>query len=104
MTMKQDVAVSLVFEFMGESRYNRTFDEYAAIIAELPPIKVLHGYVNDRLQELAKDPPYRLCYFRAGDRRAWFDDFPTSLSIETIRCALVEFGMRDKRSRKSSTH
>jgi hypothetical protein len=65
--MKQDVAVSLVFEFMGESRYNRTFDEYAAIIAKLPPIKVLHGYVNDRLQELAKDPPYQLCYFRAGE-------------------------------------
>jgi hypothetical protein len=101
--MKEDLALSLIFEFVGEYRYNRATEEYEAIAANLPPIKVLHGYVNDRLQEYAKAPPYRLCYFRAGDRRAWFEDFPPSLSIETVRTALVTSGMREKRSRKSST-
>lgn len=73
---EKGIALSLIFECVGESRYNRTADEYDAIAAQLPPIKVLHGYVNDRLEQYAEAPPYRLCYFQAGDRRAWLDDFP----------------------------
>lgn len=54
LTMQEDLALSLIFEYVGESRYNRTIEEYEAIAANLPPIKVLHGYVNDRLKKLPK--------------------------------------------------
>ena len=103
LTMQEDLALSLIFEYVGESRYNRTIEEYEAIAAKLPPIKVLHGYVNDRLKEIAEDPaaPRGLCYFQAGDRRAWFKDFPKLLTIEVVRNALVKSGMRNKQSRKA---
>ena len=39
--------------------------------------------------------PYEICYFKAGDRKIWFETFPTSLSIETVRQAWIKSGMRD---------
>lgn len=100
-TSNEDLALDFIFECVGESRFNRTAAEYAAIISRLPPIKVLHGYINDRLKEYAEAPPYRICYFQAGDRHAWFADFPKSLSIEIVRNALVKSGMRNKQSRRA---
>jgi hypothetical protein len=101
-TTKEEIALDLIFAHMGGSRFNRTAEEYAAITSKLPPIKVLHGFINDLLKKGAEAglAPYRLCYFRAGDRRAWLEDFPKSLSIETVRSALLKAGMRERRSRK----
>ena len=84
LTMQEDIALGLVFERVGEDRYNRTMEDYAAIAAALPPIKVLHGYVNDRLKELAESgkAPLGLCYFQAGDRKPWTAPYPQSLSLK----------------------
>ena len=103
-TMQEDLALDLIFGFMGESRINRTIEDYEAIIAKLPRIKVLHGYINDRLKQLTENLPYQLCYFKAGDRRSYYADFPKSISIETVRSALVNAGMRTRRIRKPRTH
>ena len=40
----------LIFEHFGINPYNRTPEEYEEIARQLPPLKVLHGIVNDRLQ------------------------------------------------------
>jgi hypothetical protein len=103
--MEEDIALGLSFECIQESRYNRTMEEYAAIAKKLPPIKVLHGYINDRLKKLHEtgSAPIGLCYFRAGDRRAWIKPYPKSLSIEVVRSALVKSGMRKKQIRKPRT-
>jgi hypothetical protein len=45
LTSKENLALDLIFYYVGESRYNRTTEEYEAVAAKLPPIKVLHGYV-----------------------------------------------------------
>ncbi len=101
-TMQEEIAISLAFEYVGESRYNRSAAEYQAIAAKFPPLKVLHGYINDRLQEIAEtgSGPLGLCYFRAGDQRAWIEPYPRSLSLQVVRTALVKSGMRAVRKRR----
>ena len=37
----QQIALNLTFAVMGERRINRTYDEYMAIAARLPALKVL---------------------------------------------------------------
>ena len=101
-TSAENIALHLIFERMRESQYDRTKEEYDAIIEKLPPIKVLHAYVNDRLQEIADagSAPYQICHFKPGDRYIRYEDFPESVSIETVRSALVKIGMRTPRARK----
>ena len=106
LTSKEDLAVDLIFHCVGESRYNRTIEEYAAIAAKLPPLKVLHGYINDLLKKCADtgQAPYEICYFQKGDRHIWYQEFPKELSIETVRNAERKSGMRALRPRKRSRH
>jgi hypothetical protein len=44
--------------------------------------------------------PYGICYFKAGDRYPWYEDFPTSLSREIVRTALLKMGKPQKPRRK----
>ena len=103
LTSQENLALNLIFGCLGESRFNRTPEEYEAIISKLPPLKVLHADINDRLKDWAEAgfAPYEICYFRAGDEHIWYESFPKSLSIETCRSALVKSGMRKKRPRRS---
>jgi hypothetical protein len=122
-TSREDLALDIVFELMGESRYNRTHEEYMAIAAQLPPLKRLHGLINDRLAEMnseaidastdnATDATTdiatdgttekvidalrgKVCHFKPGDKYVWYEDFPRSLSLETVRSALTKIGMRE---------
>ena len=100
----QDIALNLVFDEMGECRFNRTYQAYMDIAARLPPLKVLVHKINKRLQRLHKTHNGRLaeiCRFKAGDERISYEPFPTKISYETLRAALVISGMREPRSRKS---
>lgn len=100
LTPAEDICLSLIFECIGETGYDRTkVDE---IGAKLPPLKVLHGYINDRLREraLREDFTVRILHFRKGDRKAWFAPYPTSVSIETVRRAETKSGLRYLRPRK----
>lgn len=102
-TSKENIALDLIFESMGESRINRTYAEYMAIASRLPMLEPLRQDVNNRLSEMAVagDAPYEICYFKAGDQgRHRYDKFPTSLSIETIRTALIKSGMKQPRGRR----
>ncbi len=104
LTSKENLAIDLILERLGESRINRTREEYAAIIAQIQryPLKVLHGWVNDKLKEYQANDyaPFEICYFKVGDRHHWYEEFPKSLSIETVRSALVEWGVPLRRPRK----
>ena len=101
-TSKENIALNLISERLGESFINRTPEEYAAIKAKLPPIKVLHGWVNDALKKYAAAgvAPYDISYFKAGDQHIWYEPFPKSLSIEIVRSALVKAGFRKKQTRR----
>lgn len=101
-TSKENIALDLIFETLGESRINRTDVEYKEIAARLPKLFTLHDDVNKRLHEMAAagNAPYEICYFKKGDRHPWHEKFPTSLSIETIRTALIKSGMKQPRGRR----
>jgi hypothetical protein len=96
----------LIFEWLGESRFNRRWEEYAQIAARVPKLEALHAYINQRLREIAESgqPPYEICYFRPGDicyfrpgdkyrDKYRYAEFPASLSKTTIRKALINSGM-----------
>ena len=101
-TSKENLVLILISERLGESFINRTQAEYDAISAAMPPIKVMHAWVNEDLAKIAASgvPPYEICYFKAGDKHIWYEDFPTSLSIEVVRSALVKSGFRVKQIRR----
>jgi hypothetical protein len=93
-TSKEQIALDLIMEWLGESRFNRSLDEYLSIARRLPKLEALHAYVNQRLAEIAKAEvaPFEICYCKSGDRYPWYEPFPTSLSKETVRSALVKSG------------
>ena len=47
----ENIALSLVFDALGEQQINRSAYEYAKIAQSLPPLKVLHHLVNEKLRE-----------------------------------------------------
>ncbi|SRR6266540_4070125 len=103
-TSVENIVLRLAFESVGEEQYNRTTAEYMDIAARLPPVKVLHGYVNDRLAEIWKSghPPYEICRFLPGDISIRYEPFPKEVSIETVRSALNLSGMRHPGRRRKS--
>lgn len=99
----ENLALSLIFEVMGETRFNRSSGEYMAIAARLPHLKELHFQVNLLWAKYIKSRPAQtadICYFRQGDLKARYGNYPGTFSIETIRSALVVSGMRTPISRR----
>jgi hypothetical protein len=104
----QDIALSLIFAVMKEKRINRTYDEYMAIAAKLPPLKRLTFEVNRLLQQAHQSNDEckgfvlpQLCRFKAGDKRITYEPYPRAISRETVREALEVAGMRRPRWRKA---
>lgn len=107
-TAVQDVVVNCVFAAMGESRFNRTLQEYQNFAARLPPLKVLLGKVNDCLEKIHRhsedtdSPLPLLCRFKAGDERIVYEPYPRKISYETLRSALTVTGFRSAPRRHKS--
>jgi hypothetical protein len=97
-TPVEEIVLTITFGLMGESRFDRTYDEYMQIAKRLPPLKVLHGQINDKLREMAAAgiEPYKICPFKIGDKYIRYKSFPDSVSLETVRSALTKAGMRTK--------
>jgi len=104
LTSKENIAANLIYEMMGEPRINRTIDDYIEIASRFPKLAACHAHVNQRLREMKENgtaPLYGICYFKAGDRHSRIEEFPTELSIETVRTALLKMGMPPNRNRRS---
>jgi hypothetical protein len=103
----QEIALNLTFAVMRERRINRTYDEYMAIAARLPALKVLTFKINQFLQHMNKCSGCNgvllpeLCGFKAGHRRIVYEPYPKRISYETVRAALELAGMRQPRWRKN---
>jgi hypothetical protein len=102
----QEIALNLTFAVMRERRINRTYDEYMAIAARMPALKVLTFKINLFLQHLNKCSGCNevqlpeLCRFKAGDCRIVYEPYPQRISYETVRAALELAGMRQPKWRK----
>jgi hypothetical protein len=104
----QNLALKLIFAVMGESRFSRTPDEYKAIAARLPALKVLTDQINRMLQQAHRSNNEckgfvlpELCRFKAGDQRITYEPYPETISIQTVRAALEIAGMRQPKWRKA---
>src|ERR1700688_3656548 len=102
----QDIALNLVFAVMGESRINRTQEEYAAIAVKIPALKVLAFKINEllkwmhgRVERSGVKLPL-LCRFKPGDELWTCEEYPRHISLETVRAALVVAGLRSPRRRR----
>jgi hypothetical protein len=94
----EELALDLIFESYGESRYNRTAPEYEHLASLLGPLKELHFRVNERLKEYKASEQPRwdgICYLKAGDLKPRYAPFPESISVQTIRTALLASGFRE---------
>ncbi len=97
LTPAEEIVIDLVLEWLGESRINRTADEYIAIAHRFPKIEAAHSHVNEQLKRIAAaGAPYEISDFRAGDIgdvSVRYRDFPKSVSRETVRTAMNKFGI-----------
>jgi hypothetical protein len=53
LTSSENVALNLIFASRGESRFNRTPEDYRRIAAGLPKVEALHAEVNEHLRDMA---------------------------------------------------
>jgi hypothetical protein len=106
-TPLQDVAINLIFTVLGQRRCNRTPQEYAAVAAKLPPLKVLLFQVNELLSWMHSRstrsgvPLPQICRFKAGDQRWSYEPYPRIISYETLRAALTVLRLRNPRRSKT---
>lgn len=98
----EELALDLLFESYGESRYNRTTEEYQYLSSLVRGLKDAHYRVNNGLKELKEPRWSEVCYFKPGDATPRFAPFPKSVSMETIRNALISSGFREPRRRKKT--
>ena len=90
-TSLHNIVINLLYEWLGEFRFNRACEDYVRIARKLPKVDALHAYVNQRLREFKASgkPPYdAICYFKPDDKGIWYKPFPISISRETVREAL----------------
>jgi len=93
LTAAENIVIDLMCEWIGESRFNRTIDEYIAMRQKVPKIAAVHAYITQRLKEIADrgTAPYQICRFRAGDKKIKYEPYPRRLSIEVVRTAVKKF-------------
>jgi len=91
----ENIVIDHLFEWLGERRENRSMADYAAIARRVPKIDAVHAYVNERLRALKASgtEPYQICRFAAGSEKITYEPFPASISRETVRRALKNFGL-----------
>jgi hypothetical protein len=101
----EELALDLLFEALGETRYNRSPEDYQRLCALIPRLKQAHFLVNQQLRKHHDDGTFRdsaICDFKAGDRIATYRAYPETISIETIRNALIAVGFRVRKWQKQS--
>jgi hypothetical protein len=97
LTPEQDIVLGFIFGYLGEDRFNRTIDEYAAIASRAPKLIVLQKAINEalRAKRNRNRPRYEICTFKRGDRFYQYRPFPNWVSLETVRRAWANSGMRE---------
>jgi|SRR5665213_3237292 hypothetical protein len=91
----ENIVIDHLFEWLSERRENRSMAEYAAIARRVPKIDAVYAYVNERLRALKANgiQPYEICRFGPGSEKIVYEPYPVSVSRETVRKALKNFGL-----------
>ena len=97
LTPIEGIVLDIVFGLLGKSRFNREIDDwgthykYVYVALRAPKLTAMHADVNKVLSGMAKSGliPFQICSFKKGDRYYRYHDFPSSVSLETVRTAWV---------------
>ena len=106
-TAVQSFAMKVLFKAIGEDPINRTAEDYNAIRSRMPKrLKQVQGLINDYLEmnKISAFSSEQFCIFKAGDTEIRFESYPTWISIETVRQALIVYGWRPSKAKRSPTH
>ena len=103
LTPRESLALELIFRLLGETQFNRQVDawnctgKYVDVALRAPKLSALHAAINDLLGRMAAvgHTPFEICTFKRGDRYYRYEEFPSSVSIETVRRAWAKSGMRE---------
>ena len=100
-TQIQTFAMELLFRALNENPINRTPSKYEAIKSRIPKdLKVVHAIINDELAKYSLTEEFKLrefTRFKASDKIVRYESYPTSISIETVRQGLINYGWRTPR-------
>ena len=68
LTSKESIVIDIAFGWFGESRINRSRNEYVDIASRILDLTALHDIVNEKLRTMANDGfvPFEICY-KGGD-------------------------------------
>jgi hypothetical protein len=105
-TSKENIALNFIFEFIGESRENRTMAAYFEIETRLPKIEAAFNFVNSELRKIAAagSAPYEICYFKKGDYGHYYEPYPAFLSRETVRKTIKKYREQVRVARQLVSH
>ena len=68
LTSDENIVLDVIFGRRGESRFNRTTDEYVDVAVHAPKLAALHAEVNETLKKMAAAgyAPYEICTFSSA--------------------------------------
>jgi hypothetical protein len=96
LTQIQRFALEMLLRALGEDQCFKSFEDSARIFELIPKaLKQVHYLVNDELGRYSLTDEFKgreFCRFKAGDKIIRYEKYPTSISRETIRQALVNSG------------
>ena len=96
-TEDQTLVMNLLYRALGRNPHSG-WVAWEIIAGRIPKaLKVAHALVNDELARLWRRGELdnaKRCRFKAGHRTIRYESYPTSLSIETVRLALINHGLR----------
>jgi hypothetical protein len=96
-TAIQSFTMKVLYAALGIDPINRTVDEYQQIKARIPKsLKVVHGLIIDYLKahKVTDFSCAEFCRFDVGHKIIHYESYPTKISRETVRQALIVHGWR----------
>jgi hypothetical protein len=104
-TENQSFAINLLYRALCVRPSGR-WEEFEEIAKMIPKsLKAVHALIEDELARYAITDEFKTaerCRFKAHDTITRFERYPTRISIETVRQALINYGWRPPR--RSAAH
>jgi hypothetical protein len=94
-TENQSFAINLLVRALKVKRTDCCWNDFRLMLDIMPKsLKAVHGLINDELMRYSQIDEFKKaerCRFKAGDTVVKYESYPTQLSKETVRQALINF-------------
>jgi len=92
------IILSILHEIYNPTGKELSLREFIEIADKLPPLKVIHGQINDWLKKRPVETGINgtVLYLNAGDLQHRTAQYPRAVSLEAVRTALENSGFRGR--------